>query len=461
MSTDGQTPSIYEYAEAMRERWNSATTDKERALAFVAQWSYYRARGDDEEVKELETMLKLVEKKPKAPSVLGECFVAPEAGRVDYATGTERTVRTLVSILSGALLPFASGGIGWNAQQATTDKVTQFLPLDDKQWYAGMALTHLQDHLAERQKEDAPPVQKPWCELIFECLSAAFQYPDKGDAGDGNGNKFLRTKLNESNTELAKNSVRIFVHKFVIAWNISWLPNPSRRDQRDGRPETGLGALLYGREGTDWIKKVGELQQDAANHRSIEKQVPAKVFPMPMRVAYLPVDTNPLEAPGNGNTATHTEETARSQDEKEKVVAPLLLQASGLGAAWHLPNQEFGIATDTGTTIYCDVFLHNPKENVCVYVECKLLSQNGFSHALGQVLRYEQKHRVTQAGELTNKYWGRGGMCTHSAMIIATDSNPSDWQIADAEQCGVCCWWPGEDLSVVIAKATKDHTRPK
>jgi len=131
--------------------------------------------------------------------------------------------------------------------------------------------------------------------------------------------------------------------------------------------------------------------------------------------------------------------------EKRDVTKPLE-KVVNAWVGWEM-SKEFYIGT-----IECDVFLHNESDKLCVYIECKILSENGFSHALGQVLRYAYKHRETLK---TPPYWkeGEDAKCKNYAMIIATDKKPSDGQREDAEEYGVRCWWPGQGAEARLRQA--------
>ena len=138
--------------------------------------------------------------------------------------------------------------------------------------------------------------------------------------------------------------------------------------------------------------------------------------------------------------------------EHELVVEPLKAQAMKENL-WNSEvwkgEEQLEIPTDTSARpMQCDVYLKGKamgkaKGGISVYIECKLWGENHFSHALGQVLRYEAKHRR------------RGRACKHAVKIIALNKAPKQSWVREAWGIGeVLIWSPGEKLRGLIARAT-------
>jgi hypothetical protein len=64
-----------------------------------------------------------------------------------------------------------------------------------------------------------------------------------------------------------------------------------------------------------------------------------------------------------------------------------------------------------------------------------MLSENGFSHALGQVLRYAMNDNKEDANK-----------CPKRSRVIALNEAPSPEQIAEAKAFRVRCWCPQRGL---------------
>ena len=109
---------------------------------------------------------------------------------------------------------------------------------------------------------------------------------------------------------------------------------------------------------------------------------------------------------------------------------------------------ELPIDTDTGTKVKCDVYLKHPTKHRHVYIECKVLTENGFSHALGQVLRYEYMYVATL-----------GAAQISTVKIIALNKEPSAEQRRVANEYDVWCWWPGQRLSTRLGEDEAQPTR--
>ena len=139
------------------------------------------------------------------------------------------------------------------------------------------------------------------------------------------------------------------------------------------------------------------------------------------------------------------------QLEKETVTNPLMEQfdEEGLGSKGWKSELELPIDTDTGTKIKCDVYLKHPTKHRHVYIECKLLTENGFSHALGQVLRYAYMHVATL-----------GAAQISTVKIIALNKEPSAEQQRVAKEYDVWCWWPGQRLSTRLGEDEAQPTVP-
>ena len=187
-------------------------------------------------------------------------------------------------------------------------------------------------------------------------------------------------------------------------------------------------------------------------------------------------DTNVVEDNGSSSPVTReasparnaeavVKKTQRKKRELKEVVNPLVLkfEQEGLEAnGWTLhdknfENHELAIPTDfrgkkdKQNHIYCDVFLYHKDDDICVYIECKLLSENGFSHALGQVLRYKLKSSTRLDDEVGfYALRTRELKCTKSIMIIALNKKPTNEQIREAGAFGVRCWWVGQELTKLL-----------
>tara|TARA_X000001036_G_scaffold321447_1_gene299924 strand:+ start:542 stop:1960 length:1419 start_codon:yes stop_codon:yes gene_type:complete len=153
-------------------------------------------------------------------------------------------------------------------------------------------------------------------------------------------------------------------------------------------------------------------------------------------------------------------ETERRKLEKELVTDKLEKQYTeeGFGREGWLWNPEVRMKT-TDSYVKCDVLLRWPQKKLCVYIECKVLDENNFSHALGQVIRYELKHRTTLLNE--TYYWRTDGKewCTKSLKIVALDRRPSVEQREEARALDVYLWWPDKDegLNGLINRAYRNE----
>ena len=143
---------------------------------------------------------------------------------------------------------------------------------------------------------------------------------------------------------------------------------------------------------------------------------------------------------------------ANQQREHFKVVRPLIKHLKSEGYTeengWRI-FEERSIFND-GSGLRPDVFIYG--NGMTIVVECKMTGENNFSHAIGQVMRYNAL--VThQNGRLRFDTPGWRPGYDNAMMIIATDIQPPATSIADAEGIGdIACWWPGASFKQTVVQ---------
>ena len=145
------------------------------------------------------------------------------------------------------------------------------------------------------------------------------------------------------------------------------------------------------------------------------------------------------------------ERDANQQREYFKVVKPLLKHLKSEGYTeengWRI-FEERSIFND-GTGLRPDVFIYG--NGMTIVVECKMAGENNFSHAIGQVMRYNALVTDPHGRIRFDPKWPVGYL--NAMMIIATDIQPPATSIADAAGIGaIACWWPGASFKQTVVQ---------